>query len=199
MEQIIRHLNSSATVRRRPVQRSNDESISSNEEQINQLIGGIGTIEGRIWIVFSDNRMFSKAIIRRENDIRIMNGLTELTNLERGPTGHHDILIDINACVQLLYCHQIMDKITCCGNVTLCGRTFIIECNEECVEDYDDCDDCDCIELNSNQHLQLISGCVNVRVSAGGHKIYLDNCNNPNLKYRIITRISNYTLINNII
>ncbi len=163
MNSIIDHLRA----RKRKKTRNSKEKQDSDEQ--NKIIGGIGTIEGRIWIVFNDKRMFSKAIIKSEQDFNIFAATDALRNLERGPTGNHDIFIRKSGSVELLYCHRSVSKVSKGGNVTLCGRTFIVYGNGE-----QDDEDLEEYELERDEHLEVSAGNINVRVCAAGHKIYID-------------------------
>jgi hypothetical protein len=55
------------------------------------------------------------------------------------------------------------------GNVTLCGRTFIVYGNGE-----RDDEDLQEYELERDEHLEVSAGNIKVRVCAAGHKIYID-------------------------
>ena len=136
------------------------------------MVGGIGTIEGRIWVAFGNRRVVRMPIIASDRNTPVNQPINALQNLERGPTGNHDMIICEKACVHLLYCHQTICRIEGGGNVSLCGRTHLMfsdisddnNSGDEETEEY---------ELKAGEHLRLICGTVRVRVSAAGHRIYL--------------------------
>ena len=139
-----------------------------------QIIGGIATIEGRIWVAFSDKKVVRMPIIASDRNTPIPLPIPAIQNLERGPTGNHDLSVGIAAKLQLLYCHQTICDISVGGNATLCGRTYIMFFSISDDNDSGD-DETQEYELKAGEHLRLISGTVRVRVSAAGHRIYLNN------------------------
>ena len=141
----------------------------------NKIIGGIGTIEGRILVAFKNRKLVRMPIIASDRNIPVPQPINALQNLERGPTGNHDLIVGNEATVQLLYCHQTICWVDGGGNVSLCGRTHLMF--SDIREDNDSGDDeTQEHELKTGEHLRLIWGTVRVRVSAAGHRIYVTEC-----------------------
>ena len=142
----------------------------------NRIIGGIGTIDGRIWVAFQSRKVVKMPIISSDRHIPIHQPINALRNMERGPTGSHDIKVLDDAIVELLYCHQTICSITSEVSVgaTLCGRTYVMFCDIKDHADSDSGDDESLeYELKDREHLKLTEGTVKVRVSAAGHRIYM--------------------------
>ena len=158
----------------------------------NQIIGGIGTLEGRIWLAYQSRKVVKMPIISSDRSIPIHQPIMALRNLVRGPTGSHDIKVLDTATVELLYCHQTVCKITSETNAKaiLCGRTYMMFCE---MEEHTDCDSGDDesleYELKDREHLRVSSGVIKVRVSAAGHRVYM--C--AGVRYKICKSSSNTT------
>ena len=118
--------------------------------------------------------MVKKPIVGSDQNITIPQPIHTLRNMERGPTGYHDLFIHFDAKVELLYCHRIVNDLDFSANLTLCGRTYTMDSDIDRDEDAG-IDGSEEYELKSGEHLRIISGTVKVRVNSTGHRIYLKN------------------------
>jgi hypothetical protein len=153
------------------------EKLSSNEfvrvGARNQISAGIATIDGSIWIVFRSRKVFKRPIISRDQNIPIHTPVVALNALERGPTGGHDMFVSgAESALHLLYCHQSVCELKGEGIASLCGRTFVVNTDIDCEEDSGEDESLE-YELKNGEHLRITSGTVRVRVSAGGHRVYM--------------------------
>ena len=114
-------------------------------------------------------------IIPSDSNTPVPQPINALQNLERGPTGNHDLIAGEEATVHLLYCHQTICAIDGGGNASLCGRTYIMFFDIRKDNNSGD-DETQEYELKTGEHLRLIRGTIRVRVSATGHRIYLNEC-----------------------
>jgi len=151
-------------LRQRTTQRAGNEPLGSRD----YVVAAIGTLEGKIWLVHKSKTVFIKAIIAKDNDTSVIHPRAAIRNLERGPTGHHDIHVGKDGQVRVCYCHRKVVELKEGMSLSLCGRVFIVKGSEHSEDEQEE------IELDTYEHVTIFGGIARVRVSAAGHRVYVD-------------------------
>jgi hypothetical protein len=141
---------------------------TNNQVGTDEVVGAIGTLEGRIWLVHKSKIVLSKAIIAKESDVTVIHPKTAIRTLERGPSGHHDIEVGKGGKVIVCYCHRKVSEFKEGVSLSLCGRVFIVIGSEHSEDSQEE------IELSAGEHVKIFGGMARIRVNAAGHRIYVN-------------------------